>query len=148
MSGNLHFNSLSENAIPIVGASNVLTNSPITKSGNKVVITSNLEVIGNVQFANGTITEIKNTDLVVEDRIIGLAHNNAQSGMDIGIVMNYPDKNVAIIHHGDETPKRLSFGYTQNTHTDTSIEPDSNNITVDVLGDLIVQSNLEVVGNS
>ncbi|MBE29205.1 hypothetical protein CL646_03940 [bacterium] len=148
VSGNLHFNSLSENAIPIVGASNVLTNSPITKSGNKVVITSNLEVIGNVQFANGTITEIKNTDLVVEDRIIGLAHNNAQSGMDIGIVMNYPDKNVAIIHHGDETPKRLSFGYTQNTHTDTSIEPDSNNITVDVLGDLIVQSNLEVVGNS
>jgi len=143
---NVQIQSLSENSVPIVGASNVLIDSPITKSGDKMVITSNLEVIGNVQFSNGTITEIKNTDLVVEDRIIGIANGNTQSALDIGIVMNYPDKNVAIIHHGDETPKRLSVGYTQNTHTDSSIAPDSNNITVDILGDLKVQNNLNVNG--
>ena len=143
---NVQIQSLSENSVPIVGASNVLIDSPITKSGDKVVITSNLEVLGNVQFSNGTITEIKNTDLVVEDRIIGIANGNTQSALDIGIVMNYPDKNVAIIHHGDETPKRLSVGYTQNTHTDSSIAPDSNNITVDILGDLKVQNDLNVNG--
>jgi hypothetical protein len=143
---NVQIQSLSENSVPIVGASNVLIDSPITKSGDKMVITSNLEVLGNVQFSNGTITEIKNTDLVVEDRIIGIANGNTQSALDIGIVMNYPDKNVAIIHHGDETPKRLSVGYTQNTHTDSSIAPDSNNITVDILGDLKVQNDLNVNG--
>ena len=116
-----------------------------TAAGN-VYINGDLEIQGNVQFRNGTITEIKNTDLVVEDRIIGIGNNNTQTGLDIGIIMNYPNQNVGIIHHGDENPKRLSIGYTQNTHTHTSILPDSNNITLDVLGDLKVQNDAQIIG--
>ena len=116
-----------------------------TTVGN-VHINGDLEIQGNVQFTNGTITEIKNTDLVVEDRIIGIANNNTQTGLDTGIIMNYPNQNVGIIHHGDENPKRLSIGYTQNSSTDTAITPDSNNITLDVLGDLKVQNNA-VIGD-
>ena len=114
-------------------------------SGN-VHVNGDLEVQGNINFHNGTITEIKNTDLVVEDRIIGVAHNNTQVGLDTGIIINYPNQNVGIIHHGDETPKRLSIGYTQQGSTDTSITPDANNITLDVLGDCTVQNDLTVNG--
>ena len=116
-----------------------------TTSGN-VHVNGDLEVQGNINFHNGTITEIKNTDLVVEDRIIGVAHNNTQVGLDTGIIINYPNQNVGIIHHGDETPKRLSIGYTQNGSTDTSITADANNITLDVLGDCTVQNDLTVNG--
>ena len=114
-------------------------------SGN-VHVNGNLEVQGNINFHNGNIAEIKNTDLVVEDRIIGIAHNNTQVGLDTGIIINYPNQNVGIIHHGDETPKRLSVGYTQNGSTDTSITPDANNITLDILGDCVVQNDLTVNG--
>jgi hypothetical protein len=116
-----------------------------TTSGN-VHVNGDLEVQGNINFHNGTITEIKNTDLVVEDRIIGIAHNNTQVGLDTGIIINYPNQNVGIIHHGDETPKRLSIGYTQQGSTDTSITADANNITLDVLGDCTVQNDLTVNG--
>jgi hypothetical protein len=116
-----------------------------TTSGN-VHVNGDLEVQGNINFHNGTITEIKNTDLVVEDRIIGVAHNNTQVGLDTGIIINYPNQNVGIIHHGDETPKRLSIGYTQQGSTDTSITADANNITLDVLGDCTVQNDLTVNG--
>ena len=116
-----------------------------TTSGN-VHVNGDLEVQGNINFHNGTITEIKNTDLVVEDRIIGVAHNNTQVALDTGIIINYPNQNVGIIHHGDETPKRLSIGYTQNGSTDTSITADANNITLDVLGDCTVQNDLTVNG--
>ena len=114
-------------------------------SGN-VHVNGDLEVQGNINFRNGNIAEIKNTDLVVEDRIIGVAHNNTQVGLDTGIIINYPNQNVGIIHHGDETPKRLSIGYTQNGSTDTSITPDANNITLDILGDCVVQNDLTVNG--
>ena len=116
-----------------------------TTSGN-VHVNGDLEVQGNISFHNGTITEIKNTDLVVEDRIIGIAHNNTQVGLDTGIIINYPNQNVGIIHHGDETPKRLSIGYTQQGSTDTSITADANNITLDVLCDCTVQNDLTVNG--
>ena len=114
-------------------------------SGN-VHVNGDLEVQGNINFRNGNIAEIKNTDLVVEDRIIGIAHNNTQVGLDTGIIINYPNQNVGIIHHGDETPKRLSIGYTQNGSTDTSITPDANNITLDIVGDAVVQNDLTVNG--
>ena len=117
-----------------------------TTSGN-VHVNGDLEVQGNINFHNGTITEIKNTDLVVEDRIIGVAHNNTQVGLDTGIIIHYPNQNVGIIHHGDETPKRLSIGYTQQGSTDTSITADANNITLDVLGDCTVQNDLTVNGS-
>ena len=116
-----------------------------TTSGN-VHVNGDLEVQGNINFHNGTIAEIKNTDLLVEDRIIGIAHNNTQVGLDTGIIIHYPNQNVGIIHHGDETPKRLSIGYTQNGSTDTSITADANNITLDVLGDCTVQNDLTVNG--
>ena len=123
-------------------------NTSLTTSGN-VHVSGDLNIEGNLSCSNGTITEIKNTDLVVTDRIIGIAHNNIQTGLDTGIIINYPNQNVGIIHHGDENPKRLSIGYTQNGSTDVSITPDSaKKITLDVLGDLKVQNNVVISANT
>ena len=123
-------------------------NTSLTTSGN-VHVSGDLNIEGNLSCSNGTITEIKNTDLVVTDRIIGIAHNNIQTGLDTGIIINYPNQNVGIIHHGDENPKRLSIGYTQNGSTDVSITADSaNKITLDVLGDLKVQNNVVISANT
>jgi hypothetical protein len=123
-------------------------NTSLTTSGN-VHVSGDLNIEGNLNCSNGTITEIKNTDLVVTDRIIGIAHNNIQTGLDTGIIINYPNQNVGIIHHGDENPKRLSIGYTQNGSTDVSITPDSaKKITLDVLGDLKVQNNVVISANT
>ena len=123
-------------------------NTSLTTSGN-VHVSGDLNIEGNLSCSNGTITEIKNVDLVVKDRIIGIAHNNIQTGLDTGIIINYPNQNIGIIHHGDENPKRLSIGYTQNGSTDVSITADSaNKITLDVLGDLKVQNNVVISANT
>ena len=83
-------------------------------------------------------------------RTIGIANNNISHELDIGIIMQHPGKNVALIHHGeaqgDDDPHDHTFtiGYTQNTVTDNHIFDDSNLITVEILGNLLVQNNLTV----
>ena len=84
---------------------------------------------------------------VIKDRILTLANNNTQTVLlDVGIIMEYPGHNIAIAHHGDETPERLSIGYTLKINIQIhQITPgDSNNVTLDVLGNLQVQNNFTV----
>ena len=121
----------------------------ISYTDSTTTISSNLEINGNLSITGNTYIINSNT-LVIEDRIIGIANNNTSHTLDVGIVMQHPDHNIAIIHHGSATENDphehvLTIGYTQNTVTDNHITDDtSNSITVEVLGNLIVQNNLTI----
>ena len=140
---NISIAGLTPNKFPIVGSDKFLEDSIITKSGSDIVITGGLQVTGDI-LQTGNIIAVHSNNIVIEDRIFTLANNNTQTALDVGIIMEYPGHNIAIAHHGDETPQRLSLGYTQNKYVDTQITPDSNTITLDVLGNLQVQNNFTV----
>ena len=140
---NISITGLTTNKFPIVGANKFLEDSIITKTGSDIVISGGLQVTGNI-FKNGDIIAIHSNNTVIKDRILTLSNNNTQTALDVGIIMEYPGHNIAIAHHGDESPERLSIGYTQNGYVDTTIAADSNNITLDVLGNLQVQNNFTV----
>jgi hypothetical protein len=141
--GDISIAGLSVNKFPIVGSTKFLEDSIITKTGSDIIISGGLQVTGDI-IQNGTIFVVNSENTVIQDRILTLANNNTQSALDVGIIMEYPGHNIAIAHHGNEAVKRLSIGYTQNKYTATQIDPDSNNITLDVLGNLQVQNNFTV----
>jgi hypothetical protein len=143
LGSNISIAGLSTNKFPIVGSNKFLEDSIITKTGPDIVISGGLQVTGNI-FKNGDIVAIHSNNTVIKDRILTLANNNTQTALDVGIIMEYPGHNIAIAHHGDESPERLSIGYTQNGYVDTTIGADSNNVTLDVLGNLQVQNNFTV----
>jgi hypothetical protein len=143
LGSNISIAGLSVNKFPIVGSNKFLEDSIITKTGSDIVISGGLQVTGNI-FKNGDIIAVHSNNTVIKDRILTLANNNTQTALDVGIIMEYPGHNIAIAHHGDESPERLSIGYTQNGYVDTTIAADSNNITLDVLGNLQVQNNFTV----
>src|SRR5210317_1800013 len=143
---------LTVDKIPIVGTGNFLENSTIGRSNGTIVISSDLEVLGDI-IVDGNSYTIESNNLVISDRIIGIANNNVSHELDVGIIMQHPGKNIALIHHGeaqgDEDPHDHTFtiGYTQNTVTDNHVFDDSNLITVEILGNLITQNNLTVSEN-
>ena len=150
---NISIAGLTTNKIPIVGAGNVLEDSLISKANGTIVISSDVEILGNI-LVDGNSYTIESNSLVINDRIIGIANNNVSHELDVGIIMQHPGKNIALIHHGeaqgDQDPHDHTFtiGYTQNTITDNHIFDDSNLITVEILGNLITQNNLTVTSGS
>ena len=147
--GDVKVSGLTANKIPIVGTNNFLEDSLIGRSNGKIVISSDLEVSGNI-VVDGNSYVIESNSLVINDRILGIANNNTSHELDVGIIMGHPGKNVGLIHHGesqgDQDPHDHTFtiGYTQNSVIDNHIFDDSNNITVEILGNLITQNNLTV----
>jgi uncharacterized protein YeeX (DUF496 family) len=150
---NISIAGLTTNKIPIVGAGNVLEDSLISKANGTIVISSDVEILGNI-LVDGNSYTIESNSIVINDRIIGIANNNVSHELDVGIIMQHPGKNIALIHHGeaqgDQDPHDHTFtiGYTQNTITDNHIFDDSNLITVEILGNLITQNNLTVTSGS
>ena len=150
---NISIAGLATNKIPIVGAGNFLENSTIGRSNGTIVISSDVEILGNITV-DGISYTIDSNSLVINDRIIGIANNNTSHELDVGIIMQHPGKNIALIHHGeaqgDSDPHDHTFtiGYTQNTVTDNHVFDDSNLITVEILGNLITQNNLTVTTGS
>ena len=143
LGSNISIAGLSVNKFPIIGTNDFLEDSIISKSSDNIVIAGGLQVTGDI-IQNGNVFVVNSNNTVIQDRILTLANNNTQTALDVGILMEYPGHNIAIAHHGNETPERLSIGYTQNEFVDTQIDPDSNNITLDVLGNLQVQNNFTV----
>jgi len=143
LGSNIAIVGLSVDKFPIVGSTKFLEDSIITKSGPDIVISGGLQVTGNI-FQTGNVFVVDSNNTVIQDRILTLANNNTQTALDVGIIMEYPGHNIAIAHHGDESPERLSIGYTLNKHTDTQIDADSNTVTLDVLGNLQVQNDFTV----
>ena len=145
---NISIAALTENTIPYVGAGKYLADSHITQSNDTTIISSNLEIRGNVLIIGNSFA-IESNSFVVKDRIIGIANNNSSHLLDVGIVMQHPGKNIGLIHHGAATENdphdhTFTIGYTQNTLTDNHILDDSNLITVEILGNLVTQNNLTV----
>jgi len=107
-----------------------------------------VEILGNI-LVDGSSYTIESNSLVINDRIIGIANNNVSHQLDVGIIIQHPGKNIALVHHGeavegDPHDHTFTIGYTQNTVTDNHIFNDSNLITVEILGNLITQNNLIV----
>ena len=114
----------------------------VTASGT--VISSNLDVTGNI-FMRGNTFIVESETKLINDAIISIANNNTTSTTDVGILMQRPTANVALIHHGGTND--FTIGYTQNDLEATDITNDTTNeINVNVLGNLYTQNNL-TVGN-
>ena len=132
-------------SLPYVNSSNAFEESSITQGINTVTITSNLEVNGNIHVTGESYT-IDSQSLEVKDRIVGIAYDNTLSGADTGLLMEYPNRNVGLIHHGasgNPYAQEFTIGYTQNTASDSTIVNDTANvITVNVLGHLHTQNNI------
>ena len=146
---NISIAGLTVDRLPIVGTDNYLEDSTISRANGTIVISADLEVLGNI-VVDGNSYIVESNNLVINDRILGIANNNTSHELDIGIVMQHPGKNVALVHHGeaqgDQDPHAHTFtiGYTQNTVTDNHIFDDSNLITVEILGNLQVQNTFTV----
>ena len=116
----------------------------ISATASGTVISSNLDVTGNI-FMRGDRFIVESETKLINDAIIGIANNNTTSTTDVGIIMQRPIANVALIHHGGTND--FTIGYTQNDLEATDITNDTTNeINVNVLGNLYTQNNL-TVGN-
>ena len=138
---NVAIGEMTATTIPYVDSNKRLRDSHITHLANKTIINSNLEIEGNL-FVTGNTFAVNSENMVVNDRIIGIANNNTVTNLDMGLIMQYPQKNVAVIHHGtvSGSPHNSQFtiGYTQNSVTSNNITQDTNNdITLNVWGSVI-----------
>jgi len=138
---NVAIGEMTATTIPYVDSNKRLRDSHITHLANKTIINSNLEIEGNL-FVTGNTFAVNSENMVVNDRIIGIANNNTVTNLDMGLIMQYPQKNVAVIHHGtvSGSPHNSQFtiGYTQNSVTSNNITQDTNNdITLNVWGSII-----------
>ena len=114
-------------------------------NGNAYV--NDMTVSGNL-VVQGDKFIVEANSFAVSDRIIGIANNNQTHTFDVGIIMEHPGKNLALIHHGENgTPHDHNFtiGYTQDNITDDFVSNDPlNPVTVEVLGNLLVQNNITI----
>lgn len=150
--GDLKIDGLSAGTVPYVGADKFLKDSFITTTGDTTVISSNLDVTGNI-FMRGEKFIVESETKLINDAIIGIANNNTISTTDKGIIMQSPNSattgNVAIIHHGtgDGFANQLTFGYTDDPLDTVTVTNDlTKELTVNVLGNVITQNNLSVGG--
>jgi hypothetical protein len=143
---NLTISGLTAQKVPYVDAQKVLRDSYITTSTGLTSIDSNLSVTGNM-FVYGERFFIESESQLLKDPIIGLAKdNNVDQNIDIGILMQRPTSNVGIIHHGGTN--ELTLGYTTSNLTATEIINDlSQELTVNVIGNVVTQNNLSVGGS-
>jgi hypothetical protein len=126
----------------IVNLRTDLEDTFITKTTDSTVITSNLEVTGNI-FMHGNRFVVESETTLINDAIIGIANNNTTVMTDVGILMQRPTANVALVHHGGTD--KFTIGYTQDNLEATNITNDTvNEINVNVLGQLHVQNNLTI----
>ena len=146
--GDVKIVGLTAGTVPYVGADKFLKDSFITTTGDATVITSNLDVTGNI-FMRGEKYIVNSETKLINDAIIGIANNNTVSTTDKGIIMQNTAGNVAIIHHGtgDGFADQLTFGYTDDPLDTITVTNDlTKELTVNVLGNVITQNNLSVGG--
>jgi uncharacterized coiled-coil protein SlyX len=144
----VNIGAMTAETVPYVDTNKQLRDSHITRTADKTIITSNLQVDGNL-FVNGTRYFVNSEETVINDRIIGLANNNTSTTLDVGLMLQYPQKNVAMIHHGTTSGSphngQLTLGYTQSGFEVDNITKDpSNNLTLNVWGHVVTQNNITV----
>ena len=146
--GDIKVVGLTAGTVPYIASDKFLKDSFITMTGDATVITSNLDVTGNI-FMRGEKFIIESETKLINDAIIGIANNNTVSTTDKGIIMQNTTGNVAIIHHGagGGFADQLTFGYTADPLDTVTVTNDlTKELTVNVLGNVITQNNLSVGG--
>jgi predicted acyltransferase (DUF342 family) len=135
---------LSVGAVPVTDASKKLVDSLISQNGTgKLVIAANVEITGNISVLGNSFA-ITSNDLIINDRIIDLANNNASSTLDVGILMEHPGKNIFIGHHTSPHDD-FSIGYTSNGYAEDHVEWNgTDHITANIWGHLITQNTVTV----
>jgi hypothetical protein len=145
VSENVSIGGLTSSYVPFVGTDNYLQDSSIRKDNGNIVISADTQITGDLTVTGNSYV-ISSNNVVIEDRILGLANNNTNHDLDTGIIMEHPGHNIALIHHGDED--RFSMGYTQNTLTDDHVLGDSNIFLLNVLGNVDVQNTITIQQNA
>ena len=136
--GDVKISGLTAGKVPYVAADQFLKDSFITTTADATLIASNLDVTGNI-FMRGERFTIESESKLINDAIIGIANNNTIASTDIGILMQRPSTNVALIHHGGTD--KFTIGYTLDDLEATDITNDTANIiNVNILGNLYVQN--------
>ena len=136
--GDVKISGLTAGKVPYVGADQFLKDSFITTTADATLIASNLDVTGNI-FMRGEKYIVESESKLINDAIIGIANNNTIASTDIGILMQRPSTNVALIHHGGTD--KFTIGYTLDDLEATDITNDTANIiNVNILGNLYVQN--------
>jgi len=105
-----------------------------------VIVGGNLEVRGNTTFLNVD-------NLAVEDAVIKVAANNQVNTLDMGVVMERPEANVAVVYRGDE--RELMLAYTTDDPSGVNITPATGkSINVHVYGELFVDAGINAYTTS
>jgi cytoskeletal protein CcmA (bactofilin family) len=137
--------SLTNKKIPYANASKILTDSQISQEADGTVVISNDVEISGSLLVSGESFEVSSGQLIVQDRIIDIANNNPDHDLDIGILMEHPGHNIALIHHPEDY---FAMGYTQNGYSDTHILRDySNEFTLNVWGYVTTQNTVTIEHN-
>jgi ubiquitin/predicted acyltransferase (DUF342 family) len=140
---------MSINTLPITDGSKKLIDSFVTQDNGSLIINANVEITGNISVVGNTF-QVTSNDLVITDRIITLANNNTEHDLDIGIIMEHPNYNIGIIHHGSThiggaPGHHLSVGYiNEGPDADSVTWKDDAHITANVWGHLITQNTVTV----
>jgi predicted acyltransferase (DUF342 family) len=140
---------MTTSTLPITDGSKKLVNSFITQDNGTLVINANVEITGNISVVGNTF-QVTSNDLVITDRIITLANNNTEHDLDIGIIMEHPNYNIGLIHHGSThvggaPGHHLSMGYiNESSDTDSVTWKNDAHITANVWGHLITQNTVTV----
>ena len=140
---------MSTNALPITDGSKKLIDSFVTQDNGSLIINANVEITGNISVVGNTF-QVTSNDLVITDRIITLANNNTEHDLDIGILMEHPNYNIGIIHHGSThvggaPGHHLSVGYiNEGPDADSVTWKNDAHITANVWGHLITQNTVTV----
>ena len=135
---------MSTGTIPFTDAAKKLINSIVTQDteGN-ISISGNVEITGNISVLGNSFS-IKSSDLIINDRIIDIANNNVSTTLDVGILMEHPNKNIFIGHH-TSPHDHFSIGYTDAGYSADQVEwTGTDHITANVWGHLITQNTVTV----
>ena len=135
---------MSTGTVPFTDASKKLVDSLITQNDDgSITISANVEIAGNISVVGNTFALTSN-DVIITDRILDLANNNASSSLDIGIIMEHPGKNIFIGHH-TSPDDHFSIGYTDEGYTADHVEWNgTKHITANIWGHLITQNTVTV----
>lgn len=140
---------MSTSTLPITDGSKKLIDSFVTQDNGSLIINANVEITGNISVVGNTF-QVTSNDLVITDRIITLANNNTEHDLDIGIIMEHPNYNIGLIHHGSThvggaPGHHLSMGYiNEGPDADSVTWKNDAHITANVWGHLITQNTVTV----
>ena len=135
---------MSTGTVPLTDATKKLVDSLITQNDDgSIIIAANVEITGNISVVGNTFALTSN-DVIITDRILDLANNNASTSLDIGILMEHPGKNIFVGHHTNPHD-HFSIGYTDAGYTEDHVEWNGeDHITANVWGHLITQNTVTV----